>query len=115
MIPPQFRINSPFYLQEVHHDEAYRSRILSAIEDRAVFWKKGRVRKRGGPGSPRAILDGYCEREQLTIEKFAKKVRVDESVIYALKAEKQCRCGPEALARIASLVGCEPRQLLPEQ
>jgi hypothetical protein len=115
MIPPQFRVNSFFYFQDLHYDAAYRSHILSAVEDRVIFWKKGRVRKRGGLGSPRAILDSYREREKLTIEQFAKKARVDPSVIFALKAGNKRKCGAEALARIAGLVGCEPRQLLPEE
>jgi hypothetical protein len=113
MIPPQFRINSFFSLEELDN-ETYRSHIRSVIEDRAVYWKKGR-RKRGGPGSPRAILDGFCKEKELSIEEFAKKALVDPSVIYALKAEKKSRCSAEALARIAELVGCEPHQLLPDQ
>jgi hypothetical protein len=112
MLPPQFRINSFFYLGDLHYDSAYRSHILSVIEDRAGYWRKGRVHER--ESSPRTILDRYCQQEKLTITEFAKKVRVDESAIYALKAERKCRCGPEALARIADLVGCEPHQLLPE-
>jgi hypothetical protein len=114
MIPPQFRINSFFSLGDLHYDAAYRLHIQSAVEDCGAFWKKGLIRKRGGPGSPRAILDGYCERETLTIKEFAKLVRVDASVIYALKAGRKGKCGPEALVRIAMRVGCEPGELLSE-
>jgi hypothetical protein len=114
MIPPQFRINSFFDLGDLHYDDAYRSHILSAVQDRARHWKKGRVREREGCDSPLHIVDQYCKRERLTIAAFAKKARVDVSVIYALKAGRK-KCGPDALARIASLVDCEPSQLLPDK
>jgi hypothetical protein len=115
MIPPQFRINSFFDLEFLRYDDAYRKHILSVIEDRVAFWKKGLVHKREGSRSPRAILDGYCRREKLTIEQFAKKARVDPSVIYALKAGRKDKCGAETVARIASLVGCEPYELVADE
>jgi hypothetical protein len=114
MIPPQFRINSFFYLEDLDYDDAYRSHILSAIKDRLAFWDKGRDRRVDGCGSPREILTRYRQREKLTNEAFARKVHVDVSVIYGLMSGRK-RCGPEALARIASLVGCEPHQLLPDE
>jgi len=115
MFPPQVTINSFFYLGDLHYDDAYRSRILSAVEERAAHWKKGLVHKRGGPGSARAILDQYCEREKLTVKEFAKKAHVDESVIYALKRGKRNKCSPDVVARIANLVGCDPGDLLPDE
>jgi hypothetical protein len=113
LIPPQFTINSPFYLGDLHYHDAYRSHIMSVVEDRKRYWTKGRVGEKKVSGSARAILNGYCKRERLTIRQFAREVRVDPSVIYALKAGRK-RCGPDTLARIADLVGCEPGQLLDE-
>jgi hypothetical protein len=114
VVPPQFRINSSFYLGDLHYDDAYRSHILSALKDRVADWKKGLARESEAVSSPREILEGYRRREKITIAELAKRARVDESVIYALKAGRKDKCGSYALGRIASLVGCEPGQLLPD-
>lgn len=113
LIPPQFTINSPFYVGDLHYDDAYSSHILSVVEDRKRYWTKGRVSEKEVGVSAKAILNEYCKREGLTIDEFAEKVRVDPSVIYALKAGRK-NCGPDTLARIANLVGCKPGQLLDE-
>jgi len=58
---------------------------------------------------------GYRKREKLTIEQFAKRGCVGPSVIYALQAGRKDKCGAETVARIASLVGCEPYELVADE
>jgi len=112
MIPPRFHVTSFFYLGDLHYDDAYRQHILSALKDRVADWTKRFARESEAVSSPRDILEGFCRREKITIAELAKRSRVDESVIYALKAGRKNKCGSDALGRIASLVGCEPGQLL---
>ena len=57
--------------------------------------------------SPRLIIARYCEVEKCTIKQLAMKAMVDESVIYAIKADRK-KCSADALARIAGIVRCEP-------
>jgi Cro/C1-type HTH DNA-binding domain len=115
MIPPQFRIQSGFCLTELEYDEPYRSHIRAVIEDCVREGKKNPVPETEGADhrSPYRIIARYCEREKCTVRQLAVRARVDESVIYAIKANRK-RCSADALARIAGIVGCEPGELAPE-
>jgi hypothetical protein len=114
VMPPQFRLNAGFYLGDLHYDDAYQSHIASVIQDRVRLFKNKHVPQAKGPGdfSPREILDGYRKRERVTNKQLAQMARVDESVIYAIKAGRK-KYGPEALSRVAVVVGCEPSRLAP--
>ena len=115
MIPPQFHIQSGFCLTELEYDESYRSYITAVIEDCVRSWKKKQVPETEGADhlSPRRIIERYCEREKCTIKQLAVRARVDQSVIYAIKAGRK-RCSADALARIADIVGCKPSELAPK-
>jgi hypothetical protein len=66
--------------------------------------------------APATIIDDFRKAKGLTIEKLSKQLRVDPSVIYALKrgvkTSEAGRCSPETLAHIADVLGCKPEDLL---
>jgi hypothetical protein len=114
VMPPRFYLNAGFYLGDLHYDDAYRSHITNVIQDQIRLIKNKHVPQAKGPddSSPREILDGYQKRERVTNKQLAQIARVDESVIYAIKAGRK-KYGPEALSRVAAVVGCEPSRLVP--
>ena len=116
LIPPQFDFHSGFCLSELEYDEAYRSHINGVLEDCVRSWKKkSRVAgtEEAGHPSPHEIIERYCKQKKCTIQQLAAKARVDESVIYAVKAGRQ-KCSAAARAKIAEIVGCEASELAPK-
>jgi len=116
LIPPEFDFRSGFCLSELEYDEAYRSHVKAVLEDCVRSWKKKRhvaETEEAGHPSPHGIIERYCKKEKCTIQQLAAKARVDESVIYAVKAGRK-RYGADALARIAAVVGCESSELAPK-
>jgi Helix-turn-helix domain len=116
VMPPQFSINSGFYLGDLHYDAEYRKFIADGIGDCVRVWRKKHVPETKGSDdpSPGEILDAYRERANLTIRQLAQKARVDESVIYAIKAGRK-KFSVDALGRVATVVGCEPDRLAPKE
>jgi hypothetical protein len=114
VMPPQFLIDSGFYLGDLHHDAEYRKFIEDVIGDCVGVWKKSHVPVTRGSNhpSPREIIDEYRQQAKLSIQQLAQLARVDESVIYGIKAGRK-KCGDDALGRVAAVVGCEPNRLAP--
>ncbi len=95
---------------------------LGELRDDAVFKKRlaDELLRSGAEASVRAgvkgeskvatLVDDYLKRKSITLVEFAEKAHVDPTVIRALR-HGQRKCGPEALQRIAKLLGCEVEEL----
>jgi len=117
MFDLEFYVDTFFHLPSFKYDLDYRACIVDSLNRRQELWA-GHYGVREEPKDVRPkkaakLIDEYCKREKLTIQAFAKKVRVDASVIYALK-RGVVKAGRDALARTAELLGCQVEDLLPD-
>jgi hypothetical protein len=104
---PQCRVN----LGELRDDTVFKKRLadeLGRLSAPASLPSDEKDRE----SKAAKLINGYLERGPITVAQFARKARVDRSVIYALRRGER-RCGPEALQRIAELLGCDVKELLP--
>jgi hypothetical protein len=109
LIIPQCRVN----LGELRNDTVFQKRLadeLGRLSAPASLPSDDKCHE----SKAATLIDDYLERERerTTVAELARKARVDPSVIYALRRGGK-RCGPEALQRIASELGCDVKELLP--
>jgi hypothetical protein len=104
---PQCRVD----LGELRHDTVFKKRLWDEL-GRLSAPASSPAGEKCGESNAASLVNGYLEREHITVAQFANRARVDPSVIYAVRRGKK-RGGPEPLQRIATLLGCDVKELLP--
>jgi hypothetical protein len=97
-------------LRELRHDAVFKQRLGDELL-RISAAASSPASEKDRESKDAELWDDYLKRKGITLAEFAEKARVDVSAIRALRRGEK-RCGPEALGRIASLLGCDVEELL---
>jgi hypothetical protein len=107
LLIPQCRVD----LGELRNDAVFQKRLGDELLGARAQASLPVVEKDRGSSAAKLVQD-YLEREGITLVEFAKKARVDPTVVRALRRGKR-KCSLEPLQRIASLLRCDVEDLLP--